>query len=100
MRCLGWAISVAILALVFMLLWYISRAVYVSYSAEQDYFYTIFVLRLVDEYVSTHGEWPRSWEDLEHVKRSETSEWPKNFRTIQQRVLVDVNVTVNELAMN
>ncbi len=71
---------------------------YLTYLVKRDYLSTRFVLELVEDFMVEHGEWPKSWYDLEQVNPINDPAWPKNSRTIQEFVTVDFNVDLNELA--
>ena len=98
MRWLRRPVTLVVLAALLVALWFVCRTVYLVTEAECDYLSTLFVLRLVEDYVTEHGAWPKSWNDLEQVKRSEPWDWPANSQDMQRRIAVDFNVTVNELA--
>lgn len=83
---------------VVIIIWYLCKTVILVNSVERDYVSTLFVLTLVGDYVAEHGEWPKSWQDLEQVKRRDSWKWPESSRRIQQRVAIDFNVNINDLA--
>ena len=97
MRWRRWVIGSIVLAVVLGASWFL-WVIYLGYSAERDYILARFVLELVEDYATEHGAWPKSWRDLEQVKRSEPWDWPKDSRAIQRRIAVDFDVNVNELA--
>jgi hypothetical protein len=98
MRWRRWLIGSIVLAVLLVVSWFVCKPIYLGYSAERDYSLTLFVLKLIEDYVTEHGEWPKSWHDLEQVKRTEPWDWPKDSGTVQGRIAVDFNVNLNELA--
>ncbi len=57
----------------------------------------VLVFNLVTTYVEQNdGAWPRSWDDLKKMKRS-NSIWPDNYDQVRKNVIVDFDVEVEEL---
>jgi hypothetical protein len=76
----------------------VCKTVFFVNSVKSDYVLAVFVVRLVEDYLTEYGAWPHSWHDLESVKRPESSEWPAISRRVQERVIVDFSVNVDDLA--
>jgi hypothetical protein len=57
----------------------------------------MFSIRLVDQFVSTEGRWPRSWKELERLSPVDVNivpaqgGWPAASAEIQRRVEIDFN---------
>lgn len=98
MRYVRWLTGLIVLAVLLVVVWLGGKTIHLWYLVERDYSSTLFVLKLVEDYVTEHGEWPKSWRDLEQVKRTEPWDWPKNSRAIQSHIHVDFNVNLDELA--
>ena len=61
---------------------------------------TWLMLPVVEQYVKeTHGQWPRSWDDLKHIQgRFGGYSWPQDATEIQKRVYIDFTADIDELA--
>lgn len=82
-----------------------------SIQAEENLHSTIFVIRMVEQFVADEKRWPRSWEDLESFPFSNDAprpgngelsviriggqhgyEWPAGSKDLQRRVAIDFDV--------
>ena len=98
----------AILGVVGFGAWSVYQGVTVSVQAEKNLHSTLFVIRLVNQYVQEHGRWPHSWAELEampfgsesprsgapgtnvvRIGGAMTFKWPGQSREIQECVAID-----------
>jgi hypothetical protein len=98
MRWLWRSTILTVVAALVIGVWHVCRVIYRVHSVESDYISTLFILDLVEDYVTKHREWPRSWHDLEQVKRKDEWEWPEESQSIRQRVTIDFDASIDELA--
>lgn len=89
---------------------------YSSWQAELNLHSTLYVTRLVDQYVQQNGRWPKSWADLEampydqqtpkSVRRGNVGiaigggmqfQWPQQSPELRDRVTIDFDATPQEV---
>jgi hypothetical protein len=97
--------------------WFIYYIVTTSLESEENLHATLFTIRLVDQFVSKRGRWPRSWAELEAMKMrneppssalGETDviriggahgyDWPAVSAEMQKRVFIDFQADPREMA--
>lgn len=103
--------------------WLVSNGITVSIRAEQNLHSTLYVVRLVDEFVYENHRWPKSWSELEEMQYAGdaytqrngelnalrvggamTFQWPADSLVLQRRVNInfdaDPNVIVHQNPMD
>ncbi len=82
--------------------WMLWVGVSVSVEAEKTYHGCCLVLDLLSVHVEgTHGQWPRSWEELAAESpspRFAAWKWPGNRQQIQARIHLDFSLTCADVA--
>jgi hypothetical protein len=81
--------------------WCLYQGVSASNHAEHVLHAALLTVQLLEEHVvQHHGEWPRSWADLEALppRRWGMFEWPKDSRDVQRYVAVDFSADPKRLA--
>ena len=88
-----------------------------SIRAENNLHSTLYVVRLVDEFVCENRRWPESWSELEQLQfagdaytprngelnavrvgGAKTSQWPTDSPALQQRVSVKFDADLDKIA--
>ncbi|NQU22010.1 MAG: hypothetical protein HQ567_12060 [Candidatus Nealsonbacteria bacterium] len=70
--------------------WMVYTGISVSLDAENNLHATTYTIRLVEQYVSQHGRWPESWEELDDFAFSEDGlSVPAEVR---ERITIDFDV--------
>ena len=72
-----------------------------SLEAEKTLHSTIFVIRLVEQFVNDQKRWPRSWEELESLDphpENDRYEWPAASKELQKRVSIDFDADPSRIA--
>lgn len=62
---------------------------------------TWLTISVVDRYVRTNGDWPRSWDGLRRSCPNMTFgalEWPRDFALLERLVVIDFDADVGDLA--
>jgi hypothetical protein len=97
--------------------WIIYNGISTALRAEHNLHSTLYVVRLVDEFVYENKRWPESWDELEKLKFTGNAytprngelnalriggaiefQWPDSSLTMQRRVEIDFNADLNDIA--
>jgi hypothetical protein len=116
-RVLGWVAISTVLTAIGIVAAMVILGVSSSIRAEKNLHSTIFVIRLVEQFVAEERRWPRSWAELESVSfpsdaprpgNGELSvimiggqhgyEWPAASKDLQSRVAIDFSADPAALA--
>ena len=102
--------------MVFGVVWLIYYVISSSIRAEHNLHSTLFVVRLVDEFVYENHRWPRAWSELEELEFSGNAntprngelkavrvggamrfQWPADSPALQCRVAINFQANLNEI---
>ncbi|WP_417393174.1 hypothetical protein [Gimesia sp.] len=105
-----------VVAALFGIAWLVYYGISVSIRAEHNLHSTLYVVRLVDEFVYENQRWPKSWTELEQMKYSGdaytprngelnalrvggamTFQWPADSLTLQHRVTINFDADPNDI---
>ena len=105
-----------VLAALIAIAWLVYNGVSISIRAEHNLHSTLYVVRLVDEFVYENQRWPKSWTELEQMKfagdaytprngelnvlrvgGAMTFQWPADSLTLQRRVTINFDADPNDI---
>jgi hypothetical protein len=97
--------------------WMVYNGISTAIRAEHNLHSTLYVVRLVDEFVYEKNRWPQSWDELEKLKFTGDAytprngelnalriggamefQWPDSSPTMRQRVRIDFDADLHEIA--
>lgn len=116
-RVMGWGVLAIALTAICVGVSMAYLGISTSIQAEENLHSTIFVIRLVEQFVAEQKRWPRSWEELEsfpflsdaprpgngelsviRIGGQHGYEWPAASRDLQKRVAIDFGAVPAEVA--
>jgi hypothetical protein len=116
-RIIGWTALAVVFAAICLGAAMAYIGISTSLQAEENLHSTIFVIRLVEQFVAEQKRWPRSWEELESLPFSSDAprpgngqlsviriggqhgyEWPATSKDLQRRVSIDFDADQEKVA--